>query len=287
MLENWMKWSDADGFTLLHPRGAAAGEICVRRRARPVRSAEEVVAEMVRGFAGIGSDVSAGPVEDVITDEGEHAALFTLCGRVDGAPRQVTVGVIYCDDERVLKVIGLARDARVFDEVARETRTLVETLELGLGELRRRAPRVAAPEGWTRVRLDDTEIFCAEDKPRVRIVLHLARPLSARARTGARLNLALDAVLPLIERGSTPAARVANRHGLVGERYRTRVDGRVVDTVLLMDERFAYQLRFERPADATDLEQDEAAFTRFVHELAPIPRPARAVAGGAVGHWVD
>ena len=91
----WSAHPDGDGVVLLPPGGLAHGTIRYQERVRPLRPVRDLVAALAPpGWI----ERRRGAIERIVTAEGEHAALVTSEGMLDGRPVERTYGFVLADD---------------------------------------------------------------------------------------------------------------------------------------------------------------------------------------------
>src|SRR5688500_7018167 len=143
-IDGWTSTLTDDGLRMTPPEGRACGEIRYREQLRPQRRAHDVV----RGLAApSGCRFGApGPLEPLLTREGEFAALVSVPGERAGEPIERTVGIVYGDDfYSVIDGVALRGEER--DRFRHTVRALVAVDSYLLGERRRRFVH-APPPGW-------------------------------------------------------------------------------------------------------------------------------------------
>jgi hypothetical protein len=222
---------------------------------------------------------SPGPVPDgatlLVTDEGEHA---TRVVRVDGE-RQLVVIVIDGDVAR-RRITAAAQGRGRFAVVAAIADWVARRSRLGLGAVRRRRVRCAAPAGWTR-----RDVGLAVQHLRDGSILTVlpARPLG-EIRAGADLETLLVGTLV----GGVAFGPGAQRHGVLacdglrGEIISNRVGDGWLESALLLDDRFGYALVLHGRSAG-----DREAFRATVASVRAIPRgPHLAASGTALDHWI-
>ena len=130
---------------LAHPAGARAAQVHYRERAgRPRR-----VGALARGILAAWPRLtvaSFGPIERMLTAEGELAAVVGAECREGGRDVRVDLGFVLTDDF-FTSIAGTCRDPALRPEVASVVRDLVRQDSLALG-VRRRRFEYEPPTGW-------------------------------------------------------------------------------------------------------------------------------------------
>lgn len=252
-----------DGFRLdLGP----LGRVEVRERRRP----QESVGRILRGLAAeLGRGTMVGPIERLVTREGESAAVALLSG--DGAT--MFAGVVFGDDFYRLVIAG-------GDDVVSIARRIVLELPLGLAHRRRRWYGYVPPADWGCLR---RHTFIAEwiapgfPGEHAMITMFPARPAGE---SGAG---AFDRHLHEMGWGGYKSmsvegpAKVHTASQLGGVRWQlvgAWLDGARTHTevVLLSDDTFFYWMRLDHDGDASEAHRD--LFSAVVDSVEPVP-PAR------------
>ncbi|HKA91098.1 MAG TPA: hypothetical protein VKE22_25725 [Haliangiales bacterium] len=255
-----------DAEILIPPEGLEAGAIRYLEGLAPVRSVAELVDAQL---AEDGLDVEhVGPTRELVTGEGEYAALVTVTGTADGRPVRRDLGYVLCDDHYA-RVGAVARRPELFARFGDTVEHLVRHCTQMLG-VRRRRFRYDAPPGWVEARVGLRSEWLAPGFPEVpgAITVWPALPLSLGGAAFAQ-GLGRGA------RGPFPAR---TRHGLSGDRFERTIaldgGGHVQrDLMVLKDDTYVYTMRAEH-ADPVH----KQVFDELVDSAQPIPRAARAVA---------
>lgn len=275
----WEVVAFGDAELLFPPEGVEAGLIRYLERLAPVRPVRELLAGQLADDPDF--EVSRiEPMRELVTFEGEHAALVRVRGRLGGAPCQRDIGYVFTD-EHYARVGGVAHRPDLFDRWSGVVEHLVANCSQMLG-LRQRRYRYLEPGGWSRVdRGLRAEWMCPgfPDDPG-QITVWPALPLALGGATFARgLGAASEGPYPVI-----------SAHRLGGDRWRRRFqldDGRSVtrDLVVLRDDRYVYPARIDRADPAHD-----EAFEAILASIQPIPRArgeaARARRPDALDFWI-
>lgn len=281
----WRIVDRADGLALVATDGPRAGLLRIRERTRPLRSASAIIAELARRAGPVRTEM--GPLEALVTVEGEHAAFRVLRGDLTDGPYTRAIGILFGDDDYTL-IDAASADPAYFDELVRATRDLTLHYSLGLGHRRARRFRYTPPADWIAVPRGLDACWLAPDAPArdASILVRAALPAgvsraSVLAGVVAHERL-LGAELPAPGRGTTVFAR----DGLAGTVWTlegTR-GGRpwCCDVAVFEDERFLYPLVARRePGDTAAA----AAFTALVASAQAVPLPQPRTAADAMQHW--
>lgn len=271
----WSRRHAGADLVFFPPEGPARGGIRYCERLTPLAPIRTLVEEHLRGSSFSVTHMSR--VERLTTHEGEHAALVTVAGRVEGRPAQRDIGFVLLDG-------AYARTGAVSfrpDDFAAFT-ALVRTLVRGdahfAGE-RRRWFEHDCPEGWqARARGFHAEWYPI-DFPREFAIIHVWPALPA---TRVGVGLTADGWR---EMGRDPAVAIASDHGLsgalqssIGEADGGRRTRRVL--AVLEDTRYVYPLRLETTVldDGAHME----SFRRLIRSVRPVPH-----VGGTVSPFVE
>jgi hypothetical protein len=292
-LRGWTRRFLADG-VILYPRDPATAAVRIQERLSPLRSIDDILEGVTIGMSGRLTDIVPGPVERLVTGEGEHAAFVSIAARSAEGSVERSLAVVFGDDW-YLKISGTAMVPDVFETTREITRMICEQASLGLGAVRERRFLYTAPPNW----IADTRQFGLATSwrprghvdPRVAIHVQPAKPL---ALSGAPLVLdklrqasLLDA---FVRERQLPTENVSSDLGLEG------VCARIVGTVagerlyvanaILTDARFRYPLRLE--SGVSGLEEHLVIFNAVIASVQPIPGPrAPPAPPGMLDHWVE
>jgi hypothetical protein len=285
----WTSARHGAAHVYVSPDGPGAASLRYVERLRPLRRATALLAAAGRP-AGFEATATSAPIR-LATDEGEHAALIVIDGRLAGGPAQLTFGVVALDDHYA-RLQGLA-----FGEHIAATRALVEALLRGdrhfLGAVRRRRVVYTPPPGWQGVGDTFTATWFPRDYPRrdQRIYLGPAMPLSQEMVAGT-IAAIVGGPAPLEQQVVVESGPAAHPH-LGGERVVLRLPGLETEThvALLADSRFQYLARL----DCLPAERQEALplFDAVVASVEPVPAmaaatpPAGAAEVNATGQWAE
>jgi hypothetical protein len=209
--------------------------------------------------AGLRID-AADPIEELISDEGEYAAIATVVGRHAGGQVKRTLGYVFGDDFHST-IDGWAVDP-----------ALVRRLVLGDSHMlgvRRRCFRHATPRGWRAVRAGLFHTHLLAPSGDAQIIVYPALPSAAEPVAGMLLGLALADGDLLLERTITCGGLSGSRYDIVAA-----CGPRVL--VVLEDDRYAYGVRLDGGAACN------AAFEQVLASVRPIPRVRSRAAPAAV-----
>jgi len=267
------------------------GGIRYRERVRPLARTGEIVHQVLARFP-LFQPTEVGPPERLITHEGEYAALVTVGGKVNGAPAQRDLGLVFGDDFHAL-ISAIAFDPERFAAFTRAVRLLTQMDSLGLG-VRRRRFLYSPPPGWQGLPRGSVTDWMPPDFPRNRSMMQIfpANPGGARPEAVFENMLADD-----LQDGFQPAstegpAPIPSDHGLEGSAWTIAgsLPGRprtYRELVVLSDERFTYTLRLQ--TEQPDPDDHRRLFRDVVRSAQPIPaggtRPDGDEVGGLIGHW--
>jgi hypothetical protein len=146
-IPGWSWEPQGGGVTLLPSTGGAA--LRYRERLQPLRSAAAILRTKAEDPSF--RVISCGPIERLVTHEGEFAALVDLRGEQlspdgKGALVHRTIGWVFGDDW-YSEVAGIAFRPDLFEPIAGMVRTVLRDEKLQLGTRRRRFV-YTAPPGW-------------------------------------------------------------------------------------------------------------------------------------------
>lgn len=276
----WRLETLSDGIALIPRDGLRDGAIRIRERVRPLRSARQVFAAAGAHLAA--TSVAPGPIEPIVTCEGEHAAFQELRGLVAGEPFLRCLGAVFGDDFYALIDAATTIPAR-FEMVARTARTYTAFVALGLGHRRVRRFGYRPPAGWQPQPRGLDTCWLAPTAPVApdALTVYAARPVrTSRADVMRALVASLRLTGAAVDEPGASAPVFAEA-GLSGTRWFTRaaVAGPTrLEIVVLEDERFVYPLVARGDAAIEAL----AAVARTVQ---PVPLPTPIASQDAMLHW--
>jgi hypothetical protein len=258
-----------DGNVVLHKGGdPALGFIRYVERIPLATPAELLEAQLARDPDIEVDDASS--IEELVTDEGEHAAVVTLRCRRAGAIVQRDIGWVF-GDAHVSRTSSLTPRPELFDEFGRTVRQLLVADQQHLG-MRRRRYGHEAPEGWTASeRGFATLVYDAPDGT-AQIEVSPAMPWQGSpddfvAQLGGASG---SGGLTIVKRSD--ATPVTTGRGLSGCSWRldcaqgrTRVQR---TSVALFDDRYSYLARLDTLDGSGEVE-----LGAVVRSMRPVPRP--------------
>jgi hypothetical protein len=270
----------------LRPRAdPARAEIRYVERRRPLARVAELVERVrLRGWR----EVDRGPIEALVTDEGEYAAQITLRGTLDGLPVVRSFGFVFFDDF-VARLVGLARAPEEAPRLVETVRKLVR-LDTHLAGLRRRRYVYAPPDAalWHGYLMPPFHAYylpLTYPSDPSTIAVYPAIP-----GTGEALVDAVLASGPGVQRRTLGApAHLVAASGLSGLWHTLHAGQHTWDLVVLGDDRYSYAMMLRTIAQ--DRERHAAVFQAMARSIEPLPRPRGARGGelgsAALGHWND
>jgi hypothetical protein len=277
LLPEWRLRYVPGGGSLLPPAGA--GSIRIREGVRPLRTAAAIIRHrlLAEGVRPVVQEL--GPIEPLITRQGEYGVLQSSSGLRHGQPFFQTTGVIFGDDFYT-SIEGETPDPEAAPRFRQAVSEL--TLHYGIGQafLRRRRYRYSPPPGWQAYTRQLIAEWQAPNYPSemALITVFPARPI------GETLPGALDRVLHEMswfgyrnERLEEPEPALTE-YGLEGVSWKTigaYEDGVRMFTqiVVFQDPQFLYVLRLESSPD--DHEAYRSTFESVLQTVQPVPQPPK------------
>jgi hypothetical protein len=251
----------------------------------PLRPVKQLLAEMIARGPPTSPHL---PPRALVTDEGEHGAIFELVARPPGAPEIRRTIVFIVGDHEMVVLDGRAVDPETFD-LAAKLEAMAAAFTLGLGSDRWRRFYYVAPPGWHRRAGFRADVFVPPDHPRnsARITVHFARPLEPKVpATGhARLFEQVGAEFgkgaplerqPLTLPSGLTGASVTHEGIVEGEPRR-------VANVALQHARTLHLLSLDTGTEASA--QNFAVFRSLVMSARPLPTPRQKAE--AFAPWTD
>ena len=212
----WSRRYHAGSVLLFPPRGPTRGGIRYVEHLAPLAPVRQLVEQLLSD--PVLSVDTVGSIERLTTVEGEHAALVTIRGSLDGQPAQRDVGFVLLD-HHYARVDGLALCA---DDFAAST-AIVRALICGdvhLAGERQRRFEYESPAGWhARARGLHADWYPL-DFPRSRGVIHVFPALPA-ARVGMASGLLTllgdeEVAAGWLEDAREAPLAISSDHGLTG-----------------------------------------------------------------------
>jgi hypothetical protein len=278
----------ARGLAFTHADGPEAARLWYRERARPLRRLGALVREILAATPRFSVE-SIGAPERLVTCDGEHAALVTVCGTEAGAPAQRDLGFVFADDF-FSSVGSLCLVDRLRADVTALVRELVLRDVHALG-VRRRRFEYPPPDGWQPIARGLATEWFPPDYPanHTAVVAYPANPIELVH--DVTLDKVAAATVERIDERCEPQP-VASASGLLGEAQVLRATdarGRALarETVLLRDSRYIYAVELTS-YDVVRWEAHRAVLAALVRGIQPVPGPtAVAAAAGIMSHWLD
>ena len=272
-LPGWSWDVRGGGVTLVPPEGRRAGAVRYVERLRPLRPVDAIL----RDKAGDTPGVTFGPIEPVVTAEGEYAAVVDVHGTMNGAPVQRTMGYVFADDW-YSEVAVLALQPDQFARFAKIGRDVVRQVRLMLG-VRRRRYVYRPPAGWHGY--ERLPQFVSWFSPRypadpTSITVYPAIPVAP----GQEVHFGMLPIGPpvsaeVIDELAPPSeARTAKLFGAawdldIHDEHRRRLARRVV---LVRDQRYLYTAYLD--AAMGELAARAPLLDELLASIEPIPTPA-------------
>jgi hypothetical protein len=276
---------------ILHPDGdERAARMQYEERVRPLAAAR-VVVDRVVARAPRFIEIERRPAEQLVTREGEFAALVTVAGSVDGQPVQRDIGMVFGDDFHSLLSSVVVVPER-FAEVTVAARALVVGDSHALG-VRRRRYLYTPPRGWQGLPRGLTTEWSPPEFPADRALLHVfpAEPGAGAAELVDQL-LGDDEAAGFVREQVLGPSEIRALHGLSGRHW--RLVGRsgprpraIREVVVLRDTRYVYALRLETTNERR-VDEHAATFASVAASVQPLPAPAAPDERGVsqvVNHW--
>lgn len=275
------------GVTMVPPEGPGCGAVRYRERIHPLRSVEAILRDKLADRRQI---VTVGPIEPLVTTEGEYAAVVDVLGMQGSARVQRTLGFVFGDDW-YSEIGGIALRADQFERFATFVRRLVRDVRLSLG-VRRRRFVYQPPEGWHGyVRLPTYATWFPPEHPAdpTSITVYPALPSSSGGADGERLDLlCIGPPAPADVVGEITPVTTTNTTRLSGSAWEFEVRderGRQLArrVVMLRDERYLYTCYLD--AARADLVTRRLVLDRLLESIEPLPVANRSVPP-VFDHWL-
>lgn len=263
------------------PGGINAGLIEYSERQRPVRLLSSLITQgpIITGFLGH----KVGPIQRVITKEGEYGAIVEIDGEFQGLAARGVLACVFGDDF-YNRIAGVA--SHESDRIGYIVLDIARSDAQFFGRRRRRRFVYAPPAGWQALHVNLETTWFPSDYPghAASITVQPAMPNEFGVRAALCAALMEDVTL-----GSSGDVRLApeNRFGLRGELWRReypREQGLpwLLEVIILCDDSFCYPFRYLGLSD----ERDRDLFFNVIGSAEPIPT-AEAFQGSAlaVAHW--
>lgn len=277
-LPGWLRRQRPDGVALYPSDNTQAGGIGYRERVRPLLPVRALVQELLEKHPQF-KPQTVGPLEPLITAEGEYAAMVTVAGELGGQPAQRDLGYVFGDDFYA-HISGVAVSREHFSRFTQAVRslTLGDVHMLGI---RRRRFLFQPPPGWQGLGRGFKTDFYPRGFPRDAgcITVWPASPLRGQTPQTLFEDLLSDDCKHgfALEQSAGPDAisGVGGLHGFAwGLTGTFRGQPRVCrDIAIFADDRFIYPLRLET-LDEELWAGHRPIFVELLRTVQPIPRPA-------------
>lgn len=291
LISGWIKLPMADGIQLLPPGGREIGMIRIREKVRPLRPLRAIVDAAIAEAPEYKDTIEIGPLQRLITVEGEHAGIVTIAARArNGQPVERTLGIVAGDDFYALidAPVGNAEHFATFREMVK---LIAENYFLGLGEKRRRRFFYDPPVGWHGIGRAHATRFYHPEYPRHPAIITVfdARPAAVTIAEATDRILFLDFTGGLERDPPEPPAPVITGKGLQGQAIKIsglHPGGRrvVYVQVTLTDSRYAYITHLETIPDA--LEVNSEPFVNVLNSIETVPLPPKGAVSELI-QWSD
>ncbi len=269
----WTRLALADGTLLVPPGGLEAGAVRYRERVRPLRRLGELIETVAaRGL----TSARLVATEELLTLEGEHAAVARVGGLLHGVPAQRDLGVVFGDDHLAL-LDGTCHLEEHFAAFSQAVRDLVLTDSHALG-VRRRRYRYRPPADWQPVVRGFITDWIPPFYPRdaATLTVYAANPLPPSWTGGLERLLAGAAAHELEVTDTRGFTAIESRAGLTGTAIevvgRHRGERALRSVASLWDDRYLYSMELvSRSPPRWD--EHLAALAGVVASVVPAPRP--------------
>jgi hypothetical protein len=261
LLPTWRQETSARGRVAHAPDGTAEVHYA---EGLPPAELHQLLAQEIREWKHLDPHPRGEP-EDVITAEGEYAALVSLGANRNGVPLTIAAGFVL-GDEPAATIVGIGKHLDILDITRRLLRDDVQ-----LRGTRRRRVRHVAPAGWWAHRVGfDTHYLLRG----AQITLFPALP-SLGHETPASLAAAAAPSQPLSRVGTAALPGVLWEQPL-GELVRT--------VALLGDGRYTYSVRLDAPRVFLGA---KSALLTLLDSIEPLPAPPAARPQEVAVPWLD
>ena len=282
-LPGWTVHRCDGGLRLEPPEGPQFGALRYLERVRPIRR----MVELIRTHrVPVGwTEHASSPIERLVTDEGEYAAIAWRTGTIDSQPCERMFGLVFGDDF-CAQLTGVCFKPEVFEQFRHHVRDLLRRDGHMLGVRRRRCV-YEPPPGWHGVPggvFHTTWLPPGSPRYSTALLVMPAVPRSAGL-AEALLAAALDGAAP--EQAIVGQDAISACQGLTGTAFRLRgIDDGATTLAVLEDSRFTYAVRSD--SMRRDAHSAHAALLALVATLEPVPDPQRDLAvnrASALSHW--
>jgi hypothetical protein len=175
VLTGWRRVTTGDGYRLQHPSSPQLGVLQMHLRVQPLATPARLISEMIARLPPGATPHVDGP-RSIVTEEMEHAVLFSVSAEHEGILMSWHSGVVF-GDEHYARIDG-TQAARSPSELGPIVERLTREHVLGLGHARLRWFSYPRPPGWRPlVRADETRWFSPTyHDDRAVITVYKARP---------------------------------------------------------------------------------------------------------------
>jgi hypothetical protein len=288
ILPGWRVRYLHDGVGLVPSDGTGAGAVRIREQV-PLRRARDAIAS-VREVMRVEGEVAIGPLERLVTTEGEHAALATLTAAGERW-RQHTIGLVW-GDHLGSQIDGTTADPTWGARIEHAVRELTRLHSLGRGELRRRRYEYAPPPDWRAYPRGLIAEWYPPGFPDEHGLITVFPTRAGRDTPASQLDRILHEAswFGFERQAMLESSEVTTTDGMPGQRW--VVVGRFPagrplrhEIVVFHDRRFLYPLRLETGAQGPPGHLD--VFAALVRSVQRVPVPADDQAATALSHWVS
>lgn len=262
-----------DLILLRSPRDRPVGEIWYREERGPMRTARSIAAQRPAPVAGFEATAIGAP-ERAVTDEGEHAAVVRIEGRLHGAAALRLLGLVATEHVTAM-VDAITVMPEHFDELEAVARATTEHVTLGLG-VRQRRFEFRVPDGWQAIPHGMTSRLIPGGHPQDPAAIEVYPAVPRGPSIQALIDSTLDDQLGAVAAITFGAEQAVRTHaGLTGtcwhvETESTRGDLRRHRVAVLEDDRYAYRIRHDVGERASTL-----AFEALLASVVGLPAPRR------------
>lgn len=268
-LADWAGELVPGGFALVHPEGGDVARLFYRERMAPVRRVADLARTILAGWPEVAFD-AIGPIERLVTDDGEHAALVTVTGRNQDVSVLCVLGFVVTDDFYSV-LTATSRTPERFEAVAALVHDLVRRDDHGLGVRRRRFEYEPPPAFQPRRHSLVTE-WLSPGYPgdSTSIIVHPASPHRSEP---------LDEVVKALAPEGTRTEHDTGELSGIGRLVQS--DGVTRWIVVLRDQLYNYPI--ELVTHGAEIAQP--TFTALVASIRPLPTPRVSTPTMSIEHF--
>ena len=197
MLSGWAKMPMADGIVLVPQEDRRPVVFASTNAAVHCVASASSCPKSSPACPSITPRCKWGPLQRIVTHEGEHAGILTLTAKTqDGGPAERTIGIVLGDDSYAL-IDGAVIKPERFAEVRKMVQLITEGFFLGLGEHRRRRFQFQPPAAGALGRVHTSRYYHPQypREPAI-ITVHDTRPANVTVSGSHR-----PSVVPGLHRG--------------------------------------------------------------------------------------